>query len=91
MLYSLRNAADAHWYVEYYPRCFPGYRFISQQKLRRYNPYRGRICLTKLVQVVHPFLTIYIIPTSDLLMARAFILDFFRQNLLRELICIQHR
>lgn len=55
------------------------------------SPYRGRICLTKLVQVVHPFLTIYIIPASDLLMARAFILDFFRQNHLRELICIQHR
>lgn len=74
--------------------CFPGYRFISHQKLRQCHPYRGRDGsrlsdsagkgAASIPNRLHH-------RASDLLMEGAFILGFFRGDRRRELICIQYR
>lgn len=65
MLSSLRNAADAQWYMEYYSRPVPWIPFYfsseTQDSVTLTVDVMGVICLTQLVQVLHPFLTIYII------------------------------
>lgn len=51
----------------------------------------GNVCLTQLV-TGGAFIPNHLHhQASDLLMEGAFILDFFRQNHLREIICIQYR
>lgn len=91
--FILRNAADAQWYMEYYSLRFPGYRFIPHQKLRQY-PYWGRDgeCLFDSAGTGGVSIPNHLHHrTSDLWMEGNFILDFFRQNYPRELICTQCR
>lgn len=73
---------------------FPGYCFISHQKLRQHNSYCGRDGkhLSDSAGTGGASIPYHLHHrASDLLMEGAFILDFFRQNHLRELLCIQYR